>query len=162
VKKIIIHTEEIKKVGAKVQFQIKLPSTIKQVKGVLITANPNVIGGVTKRKEEVPPNENPPVTIPTESERGWVWLRIPEKRDVFFADIVRFENHQRPTLHGIVQEGISSRSEKWFSGSKREFFKVSVPIEDTLIEGFYVDRSKDRTVDYKVKIYLELELNKTC
>lgn len=159
-RKIIIHTEEIKKRGAKQQFQIKLPSTTNMVVGILITANP--VGNIGRFPQE---GEERPIPIPIrrETERGWIWMRIPENRDVFYANTLQFPDHLKQDnqgTDGIDQEGLDHQPEWWFSGTKREFFEVTVPIEDTIIEGFYVDRSAESNVDYEVKVYLELELDR--
>ena len=154
-KKIIIHIEEIKKQGAKVQFQIKLPSTAKKVYGILITTNPYSDNAIPPDGEDNPPNEG------GTSEVGWLTLRIPEKRDVFYAEAIRPSSSYENDFHSIKKQGLAQEFEWWFKGTKREFFKVTVPIEDTIIEGFYEDRSTVSTVDYQLKIYLELLINKS-
>ena len=78
-KKTLIHTETIKKKGAKVQFQIKLPITVTEVTGLLITAT------VNERQKEDRPS--------AVSYCGWIRLRLPEKRDVFYSELVHFSNH---------------------------------------------------------------------
>lgn len=139
-RKVIIHIESIKKRNQKRHFQIKIPSTTEKVTGVLVTVNPGSMGKITDGIE-----------------RGWLWLRIPEKRDVFFATTVHFEDHEQKELVKVDQPGISGNDERWFSAEKRDFFKVWVPTQDTIIEGFYVDRSKEQVVNYELRIYLETE-----
>jgi len=153
-KKIIIHTEEILKQGAKLQFQIKMPTTTNMVKGILITATELDKGGKSAFVGHVPPTIkmfNPVI--------GWTWLRIPEKRDVFYAEKVKFSNPLKQDLQGIPEQGFSGKPQWWIGGTKRSFFNVTVPMEDVMIEGFYVDRSAKNFTDYKIKIYLELEIN---
>jgi len=145
-RKIIIHIEEIKSYSEKIQFQIKLPVTACQVTGVLVTVNPNT---EFIRVEGDPRIEN----------TGSLWLRISENRDVFFADDVKESNHQESEFHNVLQQGIASEPDWWFSGQKREFFSITVPIEDAVIEGFYIDETPLTEVNYLLKIYLELELN---
>lgn len=147
-KKIIIHIEEIKKLNAKVQFQIKLPSTAFQVIGILVTLHP-----INQTQVEVPRGEPRPENM------GALWLRIPEKRDVFFADSVRQSNHLLTEYQAIPQQGLSTQAEWWFIGKKHSFFNVTIPVEDTLIECFYKDESTTPDADYQLKIYLELQLN---
>lgn len=140
-KKIIIHTEQITKAKEKRQFQIKLPSTICAVRGVLIEARPVHMGKMI-----------------TATERGWIWLSVPEKRDVFYGETTAFDDHNKPVIGAINQAGLSGESEVWFNGTRKDFFKIDVPLEATLIEAFYVDFSSGRSVHYELKIYLELEV----
>lgn len=133
-RKIIIHIEEINARSEKIQFQIKLPVTAHCVTGILATVNPNS-EGIPVEGEEDPHVKN----------TGALWLRIPEHRDVFFADDVKENNH--------VQRGW------WFTSWKHNFLSINVPIEDTIIEGFYVDETPPSIISYLLKIYIELETN---
>lgn len=153
-KKITIHTEEIKKQGSKLQFQIKLPSTTKVVKGILITAE--LLDNPNRSSSQLGSSSSTNLMKPV---IGWTWLRIPEKRDVFYAEKVRFSNHLINDFHGVPQIGFSGKPHWWIGGTKRSFFNVTVPMKDTMIEGFYVDRSDTDFTEYKVNIYLELEIN---
>ncbi|MBI3136049.1 MAG: hypothetical protein HYZ14_15335 [Bacteroidetes bacterium] len=142
--KILIHTEEITANGSKLQLQIKLPETIEKVTGVFagITRLPGVAGPAD----------------PADINAGSLWLRIPELRDVFYADRVQELNHLLP--EEAIQElmGQAMQPEWWFSGTRYTFFDVTVPVEDTLIEGFYEDESSFATVHYRLNIYLNLYL----
>ncbi|MBL4862069.1 MAG: hypothetical protein JKY09_03510 [Crocinitomicaceae bacterium] len=146
-KKILIYTEHVKKRGAKLQFQIKLPRTCIKVKGILITIHPWSLPKPTKAVR------NP------SKELGSIWLRIPEKRDVFYTQTCEYPNHIIDNYLGIDRQGLTGNNEWWTIRTKRAFFKIEVPSEDTLIEGFYVDHSTAHSVDYQVKVYLELEIN---
>lgn len=145
-KKILIHTEDIKKQGAKVQFQIKLPKATKEVTGILITATPTEI-----RKEDRPS----PIHY-----SGWINLRIPDKRDVFYSELVSFSNHIEELKINLprIGLGIGDQNKWWFNGTKREFFKIRVPIENTLIEGYYEDHSTKEIQTYTLRVYLSTEI----
>ncbi|MCH2216322.1 MAG: hypothetical protein MK086_14240 [Flavobacteriales bacterium] len=140
--RILVHKEEIRKEGAKLQFQIKLPRTDKKVTGLLITATEKALtnGG--------DPNNS--------KYAGWIRLRIPEKRDVFYAELVKFSNPIEELLSRMsrLEFGLSENNEWWFGGTKREFFKVDVSIEDTIIEGYYEDHSWNENLLYDLKIYI--------
>ena len=153
-KRHLIHIEEVKKVGAKLQFQVKLPRTIRKIAGIMVTAIPRIEIGIPS-----PPNEGediPPSSIVGESERGWLRLRIPANRDVFYAESVFYPSHAINGYWDFNEPGITSRTEVWFNGKKQEYFKVDVPLEDTIVEGFYEDRSSDPKVNYQLKVYLKV------
>lgn len=153
-KKIIIHIEPIKKVGAKQQFQIRLPWNTKKVVGILTTSDANY-----QAAKGTLINKRPPYGILIPSQKlGDIWLRIPEKRDVFFADTLAFSDHIVNPLIQVESPGIVGDFEWWFEGTKREFFKINIPVESTIIEGFYRDNSLAGIVDYEVKVYLELDI----
>lgn len=143
-KKILIHKEVIKKKGAKVQFQIKLPITVTDVTGLLITATVN-----ERQKEDLPT---------AVSYCGWIRLRLPGKRDVFYSELVHFSNHIEELRTKLPEFGlgITAKKEWWFNGTKREFFNINVPIENTLIEGYYEDHSKKSIKAYTLRVYLEM------
>lgn len=150
-KKVILHIEEIKDTGTKLQFQVKLPVTTKCITGVLATVTPNT--EPSGAEGEDPRNEN----------AGSLWLRVPEERDVFFADDVKEYNHIQQEFHGIAEPILTLQPDWWFSGWKREFFSITAPIEDTVVEGFYIDETKQTAIStstsYLLRIYLELETN---
>ncbi len=146
--KILLHKEPITKQGAKHQFQVKLPETAIEVCGVLVTLNP--------RQETVLPMGQEGIAIP---ERGSLWLRIPESRDVFYATIEGFPRHYHPDFYQIPEPGITGLTDWWFRGRRREFFAVSVPVEDTLIEGYYIDHATEAQTDYDLRVYLKLEID---
>ena len=142
--KVLVHLEKIKKKGSKLQFQIKLPRTAKKVIGLLVTANR------TGTAIEGEPRDT--------KYAGWLRLRIPEKRDVFYADLIPFANAFEELLSRMsrLSIGIADQNEWWFGGTKREFFKVDIPIEDTIIEGYFEDHSLNNGQLYDLKVYVQL------
>lgn len=154
-RKVIIHTVDVTKQGAKIQTQIKLPKTVKRVKRIKATSLG--VNSLTITPYPSDPGISAPLYVPTIGQAGWLWLRIPEKRDVFYADTIHHAPLTNPTYE-ISDAGIDANPTWWFSGTEKAFFRVDVPIEDTLIECYYEDRSTFGPVNYKVNIYLELEL----
>lgn len=139
-KKTLIHTFTVTKPAEKVQLQIKLPRNTKTVEAIKITTN-----GFPK-----------PSSIKTEV--GWLWLRIPEHRDVFFADVVKvpFEEYGRQTFANIRSISFGE-GQAWIDGGKETSFSMIVEKGSTMLEGFYTDQLKtDLNGIYKVKIYLTL------
>jgi len=181
--KILIHTIKVEKVGAKLQFQIKLPRVIRLrnstnlinekigVKELLVTHIP--LSGVKKRGKEIAIEKPTPVEflpiedIPTANthEIGWLWLRIPEERDVFYCETIRpsIRNGANRSIDNFLvpPRGISTKGDWWLNGTKQEYFKVDVLTNRTIIEGFYVDRTKGEIANYEIRIYLKLKLPKT-
>ncbi len=155
-KRYLIHIENIVKQNQKVVFQIKLPSTITQVVGIMITANPNLVRTIPNDGED---NPNPGAAI--EGQSGFLQLRIPEKRDAFYAEYVNGSAAEKDLNNNIKKQGLGEQNKWWFDGRKRDFFKIGVPIEDTIIDGFYEDLSSSNQVDYKLKIYLEISFVKS-
>lgn len=146
-KKVIIHIEEIKSRQAKIQFQVKLPVTCKCITGLLATISPNT--------EHIPvEGEDPRV-----ENAGSLWLRIPECRDVFYAEDVKEYNHLQKEFHTITQPILTTQPQWWFSGWKRDFFTTHVAIEETILEGYYVDETPPAVVSYLLRIYIELQIN---
>ena len=143
-RKILIHSETITRAGTKKMFQIKLPKNTRVCTGILIQA--------TK------------VALPTEASFngknrycGWVTLQIPSERDVFFSELVPFCNYELEVYRPTVSVGIDEQKQWSFSGTKYDFFSVSVPTKSTLIEGYYEDQEIGINYPYELKIYLELE-----
>ncbi len=140
-KKTVIHTITVSKVGEKIQLQIKLPRNTKSVQAITITTNGTVRMPSAKR------------------EIGWLWLRIPEQRDVFFAEVVRvpLEDFDRVTFADL--EPISfGRGRAWIDGGKESSFSIVVEKCSTLLEGYYIDQLRsDLGAGYTVKIYLTIE-----
>lgn len=143
-RKILIHTETITKAGVKKMFQITLPKNTSECNGILIEA--------TK------------TTLPTEIQLngknrncGWVTLQIPSERDVFFSELVPFSNSELQSYRPTVSVGIDEQKAWWFSGTKRDFFSVSVPTKSTIIEGYYEDHAIGVNYPYTVRIYLEVD-----
>lgn len=148
-KKIILHSEPITKKGAKLQFQIKLPNTIKAVTGIAITASKT--GKVRGSKDGKPPF--------TEY-AGWLQLQIPEKRDAFYSDLVRFSTHKKQPLGTLPQQelGLSVQNAWWFSGTQHRFFNITIPVERTIIEGYFEDHALNGGQQYTLIIYLETSI----
>ncbi|NOQ75640.1 MAG: hypothetical protein GQ574_26770 [Crocinitomix sp.] len=143
-RKILIHNETITKAGVKRLFQIVLPKNTLVCNGILIEA--------TK------------TTLPTENQFigknrycGWVTLQIPNERDVFFSELIPFFSSELQTYRPTLSVGLDEQKPWWFSGTKREFFSVSVPTKSMLIEGYYEDHAIGTNYPYQVRIYLEIE-----
>ncbi len=154
-RKIIIHTETILLNGTHRQFQIELPSTAKRVTGILASVHP-------KTEAPLPPFSHPvpkPDIKGVRTEAGQLQLMIPEKRDTFYCENLTFPNHYELQFIPVTNPGISQNLSWWVSGTKRQFFKVDVPVETTIIEGYYKDEIQGRITDYTVKICLELTIN---
>lgn len=139
--KILIHTEKINVKGTKLQLQIKLPRNTKSI--CAITATSTGMGTPSLKKEV-----------------GWLWLRIPEHRDVFFADIIHSPVQQ---YDFEFPEGKRTPSigygEAWLDSTIQTSFSVDVPGEITILEGYYTDQLKDRFINpYSISIYLTLEV----
>lgn len=141
-KKTLIHTVSVSKPGEKKQLQIKLPRNTKSVQAITVSAN-----GIPRR-------------FIGRRDLGWLWLRIPEQRDVFFAEVVKvpIEDYDRASFADI--ETITfGYGKAWIDGGKETSFSVSVEKCSTLIEGYYTDQLKtDVSPGYTVKIYLTIEL----
>ena len=92
------------------------------------------------------------------SKCGDLWLRVADERDVFYASSIdmNLPIHDTTHLRGMPKPSLG-RGQKWFDGTKDEFFSLDVPIENTIIEGFFED-SESIIGDYHVTIYLEIEL----
>lgn len=144
-KKYLVHIEEIQQRGAKVQFQIKLPSTSKKVCRLGMTIDPRIV---------------PSLPIPSASPQlvGSAWLRVADKRDVFYADSLYYSDSKVFDYSTIPVTGISAKGDWWFAGTKRSLFSVDVLTENGFIEGYYEDQSFLGAVDYQLKVYLELEM----
>lgn len=148
-KKQIVHIVNIKRNGEKTQFQIKLPLDTKKITALKITAIPQVRKYLRKVEEQ----------LPIESEVGWLWLRIPEQRDVFYADSVK----RVLPLHNLTISNHSplddfAKGTFWTQGTKEEFFSINVAVKTNIIEGYYIDRITTGNENYKLRIYLTLEV----
>lgn len=141
-KRTIIYPLTVKG-GAKLQFQIKLPSDTKGIEAIHVT-HPFVIDSNVGY-----------YPIISNVEVGWLWLRVPDQRDVFFADVLRPQIYQ--VFEGLSGFSIDQQPSWYQSGTKQEFFTMHVPIKHTIISGFYWDRLADSAKDtYQIKIYLKL------
>ena len=143
-RKILIHTEIITKAGIKKMFQIMLPKNTSECNGILIEA--------TK------------TTLPTDIQLsgknrycGWASLQIPSERDVFFSELIPFCNYELEVYRPTVSVRIDEQKQWSFSGTKRDFFSVSVPTKSTIIEGYYEDHAIGVNYPYTVRIYLEVD-----
>lgn len=106
----------------------------------------------------------PEILVPTrpDGKKNWndcgdLWLRVADQRDVFYADSVEVNSpiHDFTAYKGITKPSIGY-GELWFDGTKHEFFKIDVEVENTIIEGFYEDNELIGET-YEVTIYLEVE-----
>ena len=141
--KQFIHTEIIKENGVKRQFQIKLPSNVKNIVAIKITANPF---DMTHPKQ-------------FESEIGWIWLRLSGRRDVFFADKLNtYKNNHDLSLPRIKEMNPFHHNGFGHHGKKEEFETVFAKLSTNLLEGYYIDRIYSNIKQYKLRIYLKLEI----
>ena len=140
-KKIIIHTELIKLRNKKQLFQINLPVNAKKITGILIAVNESV---------QVPSQQY---------ERGVIDLKFASTPEVVYSERVEHPKHFLTDYHGINNQGLMSNQAWWFSGTTRDFFKVSIPIKHRMVEAFFLDKSEGgNNVDYQLNIYLELAI----
>lgn len=146
-KKYLIHIEPIAKVGAKISFQIKLPWNTEMVSGLHISVSP---------KYQLVPAQ---INAQPQERLGSIWLRLSGKRDVFYAETVSYPDANNADINQFQNIGLVGRNEWWFTGTKMDFFKINVPAQSTIIEGFYEDLTIKGRVDYHIKIYLELKIN---
>jgi len=140
-KKILVHTLKVSTPGAKVQLQIRLPRNVKTVTAINVTTNGFPVDSSSKR------------------EVGWLWLRLPEMRDVFFAEVLKVpvQEHGNATFSNIPNLSFGAGN-AWIDGGKEETFSVVVDKLSTLVEGYYTDQLKgDFTASYTVNIYLIAE-----
>ncbi|MBL4625139.1 MAG: hypothetical protein JKY42_08380 [Flavobacteriales bacterium] len=97
--------------------------------------------------------------LPVEDEVGWLWLRIPEKRDVFYAETVKRvlpTHNQTITNHKPLDD--FGNGTFWTQGKKEEFYSVNVDVTTNIVEGFYIDRIITGKEKYALRIYLILEI----
>ncbi len=96
-----------------------------------------------------------------ELEVGSMWLRIPERRDVLFSEIVKMPIQQYDLVGFDRAVNILPKFGKgkaWIDGTKESFFSIDIDPTSTIIEGFYSNLLKDINVGYQINIYLNLEL----
>ncbi|MCR9171919.1 MAG: hypothetical protein NXI10_05475 [bacterium] len=146
-RKFLIHTIELRKPQAKKSFQVKLPWTAKQVVGLHIDIQPNFHAPMDQ------------LIADGFVEVGSIWLRLSGNRDVFYADTLGFPYARKKFDPTILPQGFIGRDDWWLTGTQFSFLKMTVPVESTLIEGYYEDQHENQRVDYNVKLYLELEIN---
>lgn len=96
-----------------------------------------------------------------EQEMGSLWLRIPERRDVLFSEVVKMPTQQygltgfNRAMNVLPDFG---KGKEWIDGSKESFFSIDIDPTSTIIEGFYSNLLKDLSIGYQINIYLNLEL----
>ncbi|MBD3638158.1 MAG: hypothetical protein HUJ25_12470 [Crocinitomicaceae bacterium] len=160
-KRHLIHIEQVKKAGAKLQFQIRLPRRISKITGIQVTVVPKAGDTLPTPPppdgEDVPPGEEVQVG---NVERGRLRLRIPEKRDVFYAEDIFYPTHALGGYYDFNEPGLARKTEWWFTGGRSKYFSTDIPIVDTLVEAYYEDNSVNAnpgdTVNYDLKIYFKL------
>lgn len=138
-----VHIEKVEENGVKKQFQIKLPHNVKRILAIKVTANPY---DRTWESE-------------FESEIGWLWLRLPEARDVFFAHkLETYKDNYNLTLP-LIKE-VNPFKENTFSlhGKQEAFFNIHAELNTPILEGYYIDRIYSQKRKYQVRIYLTLEV----
>lgn len=140
--KQVVHIENIERNGEKRQFQIKLPINAKRIVAIKITANP-----FDRTWESL-----------FESEVGWLWLRLPEKRDVLYAHkLSTYKDNYDLTLPKI--EEVNALDNYFTHHGKKEMFKkLNATLTTNILEGYYIDRIQSRNSQYQLRIYLKLEL----
>ncbi len=118
---------------------------------------------VSKEQNTSKPTSNLRLTMIeiAEQEIGSLWLRIPERRDVLFSEIVKMPIQQ----YGLTEFNRAmnilpsfGKGKAWIDGSKESFFSIDIDPTSTIIEGFYSNLLKDLNVGYQINIYLNLEL----
>jgi hypothetical protein len=141
-KKHLVHSFVINRGLEKVQLQIPIPRNTQKVVGLKVTTLGHSPFGTGM------------------NEVGWLWLRIPEMRDVFFAEIVSNTVQEYGRLSFAPIDKITfGNGEGWIDGAKDHFFSITIDTEATLFEGFYTDQlGRFFRTPYTVNIYLTLEL----
>lgn len=162
-KRLWVHSEQIKRQGEKIQFQIKLPSNARRLLSLMVSCSfgNSLIGSNKQKLSVIAPAENvgdfpPAVPLAFQKDAGYLWLRLSEKRDVYYTQIVKQNMPSHKQGLNLVPELGIGQGEYWINGKNESFFDVSADLNPRIIEGFYVDRSKAKEVDYTLKIYLKL------
>ncbi|PHR45475.1 MAG: hypothetical protein COA32_13620 [Fluviicola sp.] len=166
-KRIWVHTVNVSKSGEKIQFQIRLPRTVKKITGVKATANPQ-IRLIKKIAPDYP------------KEAGWLWLRSTGIEDVFFADDVKrpLPLHNQTIINHAPLDDFDKGS-FWTQGKMEEFLPLDLKLDSNIIQGFYINQIVQQKVGindhynpieramiqprgdqpvYQLKIYLKLEV----
>lgn len=138
-KKIIIHSFEVNTLRQKVAFQIKLPLNAKQVKGIHVTSTGYMI-------------------LANENEVGWLWLRSPQIRDVFFAHILKTTDHAYSNNSFVPEFVPFGSGDAWIDGKKESFLHLDLDVKNPLLEGYYTNELRSRGLSYNVNIYITLEV----
>lgn len=123
-----VHIVKVTRSNEKIQFQIRLPRNAKRIVALKVTAQPLI-----KLVHKIAPDYA--------VEAGWLWLRIPEKRDVFFADTVKrpLPLHSK-TVFNHKTIGDFDGGSYWTQGTKEEFLSIEADLTTNVLEGFYIDR----------------------
>ena len=136
-----VHIIRVKRSGEKIQFQVKIPRNTKRIIALKVTANPKI-----KLVKKIAPDYS--------EVAGWLWLRIPERRDVFYADLVRrpLPLHSQ-TISGLRPIDDFDQGTFWTQGTKEDFFEVDVSVQTNILEGFYIDmiRQEDGRMEPPIK-----------
>lgn len=164
---IWVHTVNVSKSGEKIQFQIQLPRTVKKIKGVKATTNPQ-IRLIKKIAPDYP------------KEAGWLWLRSSGIEDVFFAEDVKrpLPLHNQTIMNHAPVDDFDHGS-FWTQGTMEEFLPLDLTLDSNIIKGFYINQIVQRKIEiadrlnpvrrailqpigdhpeYQLRIYLKLEL----
>src|SRR5688572_11861558 len=110
-KKTIIHSFDVSKVDQKVAFQMKLPLNAKKIEGIKVTSTGYSLS-------------------PRENEIGWLWLRIPQNRDVFFAHIINLEDHKFSQNSYMPELRPFGMGDAWIDGKKESFFHIECDLKN--------------------------------
>lgn len=157
-KKTIIHFFDVDYRNLRKLVQIKLPRNTKKVTGIKVTAN------ATENKIDSPSQEI-----------GWLWLSMADKRDVFFAEIIKsdlplydiasyalpYQKDYRGKI-GMVDRKIYpitfGNGKAWIDGAKDDFFSIEICPKSTIIEGYYTNTLPQTQNGYRVFIYINIEV----
>ncbi|GAB5419164.1 MAG: hypothetical protein Crog4KO_06720 [Crocinitomicaceae bacterium] len=144
--KRLVHSVTVLKPGAKLQLRIELPSDIKRITGVLPLINSRLYTGHTNQPEPRQPFE------------GSLWLRVTDKRDVFYAENVTESFKDIGTIARFPKNGFLNNDLTWTLGQRPTPLSIEVPINQTIIEGYFEDTSNNYMKGYTLEIYLNAEL----
>ena len=140
--KQVVHIEAIQRNGEKRQFQVKLPNNAKRILAIYITANPFDRTWESRFESEV----------------GWIWLRLPEQRDVLFAHkLETYKDNYDLTIPKI--KTVNNLGNHFVHhGKKIAFKKLNATLNTPVLEGYYIDRIQSKNSKYQLRIYLTLEI----
>lgn len=140
-KKTLVFTEVISKQNEKMQLQFRLPKNTKNICGIRVT---------TTGFPKVPS---------TNEEIGWLWLRVADKQNEFFAQIVRTpnQNYGKESFASLPHFTFGT-GQAWIDGTKDEEFSIDVQSDCPMVEGFYIDKlQSDFTRSYLIRIYITIQ-----
>lgn len=141
----VVKTLVIRKSSELTRFQIRHPE------------NACALTGISVSTSQSNPNDN--------SVCGELELFIADRGDLAFTEELRFDtNNYRDILESTIGQPIAPRTFGW-SGTLFSFFKTHYRITQAVMEGLYLDLSKNqsdgRFNSYTIHLYLEYELLKT-